>query len=79
LFNVRPLTEKEGAMDWFDDFEDDFEGDDYEESSEEDESEEDEFKARDAFLTGASAGFGYEEGLERGKRRRRKRFEDEDL
>jgi hypothetical protein len=82
---------KEGTMDWFDDL-DDFD-DEYDADTEMDdpldgdsecdaelnqtESQGDGFMAS-AFIAGAAMGFAYEEGLRERKRRKRKRFIDDD-
>ena len=39
----------------------------------------DDFTAKDAFFLGCAMGFGYEEGLRERKRRKRKRFSDDDI
>ena len=79
-------------MDWHDDF-DDFEDENDPETEMDDpfdgdsecdaepnqaESPGDDFTARDAFLAGGAIGFGYDEGLRERKRRKRKRFSDDD-
>jgi len=42
------------------------------------ESQNDDFTTEDAFYLGGAIGFGYEEGLRERKRRKRKRFSDDD-
>jgi hypothetical protein len=77
------------SFDDFEDFEDEFpedmkmddaSADDPEREGELDgtESLDDDFTAKDAFFIGGATGFAYEEGLRTRKRKKRKRFGDDD-